>query len=63
MKQSTPPQPARTPEQAVFLNVQKTADVLMSELAAVLKPAELSPTQYNVLRILRAAGEAGKYGK
>ena len=49
----------RTPEQAVFLNVQKTADVLMGELADVLKPAELSPTQYNVLRILRAAGGGG----
>jgi DNA-binding MarR family transcriptional regulator len=47
-----------TPEQEVFLGVLKTADVLQAELAEALKPADLSPTQYNVLRILRgAAGE------
>ena len=51
--------PLRTPEQAVFLSVQKTADVLMGEVAELLKPAELTPTQYNVLRILRAAGDEG----
>jgi DNA-binding MarR family transcriptional regulator len=53
------PKSFRTLEQAVFLNVQKTADVLMSELADLLKPHDLSPTQYNVLRILRAAGQDG----
>ena len=59
MKQLQSPQPPRTPEQGVFLNLQKTADLLMAELAAVLKSGELSPTQYNVLRILRAAGAGG----
>jgi DNA-binding MarR family transcriptional regulator len=49
----------RSAEQAAFLNLQKTADVLMGELAGVLKPHGLSPTQYNVLRILRAAGPEG----
>ncbi|MDB5305466.1 MAG: transcriptional regulator, MarR family [Phycisphaerales bacterium] len=47
------------PEQDVFLGVLKTADVLQAELAAVLKPADLSATQYNVLRILRGAGDEG----
>ncbi|MDB5354029.1 MAG: transcriptional regulator, MarR family [Phycisphaerales bacterium] len=47
------------PEQDVFLGVLKTADVLQAELAAVLKPGDLSPTQYNVLRILRGAGDDG----
>src|SRR5947209_2864492 len=31
----------------------------MADVAAELKPAELSPTQYNVLRILRGAGPEG----
>jgi DNA-binding MarR family transcriptional regulator len=47
------------PEQDVFLGVLKTADVLQGELVGVLKPADLSPTQYNVLRILRGAGDEG----
>ena len=42
-------------EQEAFLNLQRTADEQMAALAAELKPAELSPTQYNVLRILRGA--------
>lgn len=46
-------------EEEAFLNVHRTADVLMQALLAVLRPAGLSPTQYNVLRILRGAGEAG----
>jgi DNA-binding MarR family transcriptional regulator len=49
----------RSPEQDVFLGVLKTADVLQAELAEVLKRADLSPTQYNVLRILRGAGDDG----
>ena len=53
------PKPTRTLEQTVFLNLQKTADVLMGELSDLLKPFNLSPTQYNVLRILRAAGTQG----
>jgi DNA-binding MarR family transcriptional regulator len=40
----------------VFLGIQKTADVLMTELAEFFKPHRISPTQYNVLRILRGAG-------
>ena len=51
--------PFRSAEQEAFLNVQRTADVLMGRMAGVLKAAGLSPTQYNVLRILRGAGEGG----
>ena len=51
--------PRRTLEQTVFLQIQKTADDLMAEFAELIKPHELSPEQYNVLRILRAAGDAG----
>src|SRR2546430_2015272 len=53
---------ARSPqslEQDVFLNAQRTADWLMRELEEVLREAHLSPTQYNVLRILRGAGTVG----
>jgi DNA-binding MarR family transcriptional regulator len=51
--------PASTPAQEVFLGILKTADELQTELAELLKPADLSPTQYNVLRILRGAGDTG----
>ena len=43
----------------VFLNLMRTADVLSRGQEAILKLAGLSPTQYNVLRILRGAGEQG----
>ncbi len=47
-------------EQEAFLNLLRTADVLTQGLERVLKPYELSPTQYNVLRILRGAGPGGR---
>lgn len=46
-------------EETAFLNLQRTADALQAEVAGVLKPAGLSPTGFNVLHILRAAGEYG----
>jgi DNA-binding MarR family transcriptional regulator len=50
-------------EQEVFLNVMRTAEALAEGMDSVLKPAGLSSTQYNVLRILRGAeaccGETG----
>jgi len=45
--------------QEVFLNLQRTADRLGRNFETVLKPAGLSATQYNVLRILRGTGESG----
>jgi DNA-binding MarR family transcriptional regulator len=46
-------------ESEAFLNLQRTADALMRGLAELLKRADLSPTQYNILRILRGAGADG----
>jgi DNA-binding MarR family transcriptional regulator len=46
-------------EEEVFLNLQRTADALMHGIEAVLKPVGLSPSQYNVLRILRGAVAEG----
>ena len=43
----------------VVLNVLCIADMLLQRIAAVLKPLKLSPSQYNVLRILRGAGPEG----
>lgn len=43
-------------ELEVFLNVLRTAEALSERLSPVLKQFNLSPTQYNVLRILRGAG-------
>ena len=43
----------------LFRSVVRTADVLMLAVGEALKPHLLSATQYNVLRILRGAGEPG----
>src|ERR1700691_2195049 len=44
-------------EEAVFLDLLRTTDMLSRGLVQVLKVEDLSSTQYNVLRILRGAGE------
>lgn len=44
-------------EEAVCLEVVRTADMLSRGLVGILKTEDLSPTQYNVLRILRGAPE------
>ena len=46
-------------EVEAFLNVQLTASKLLTGVAAIIKPFGLSTTQFNVLRILRGAGEDG----
>jgi len=51
--------PFRRIEHEAFVNLQRTADALMQGVTATLKPVGLSPTQYNVLRILRGAGPDG----
>jgi len=51
--------PIPTLEEEAFLNVQRTANVLLQDFAELLKGHNLTPTQYNVLRILRGAGEEG----
>jgi DNA-binding MarR family transcriptional regulator len=44
-------------EEQAFVNLMLTSDLLARRLEPVLKAAEISPTQYNVLRILRGAPE------
>ena len=43
----------------VFVSLMRTADALSRGAEALLKPFNLSGTQYNILRILRGAGENG----
>jgi DNA-binding MarR family transcriptional regulator len=47
--------PGGGPEEAVFLDLMRTTDMLSRGLVRVLKSEDLSPTQYNVLRILRGS--------
>lgn len=51
--------PFETLEEEAVLNIVRTAEVLQRTVADFLKEFDLSPTQYNVLRILRGAGAAG----
>jgi len=51
--------PFTTLETEAILNLQKTMDVIGRELDGILKPHNISGTQYNVLRILRGAGPDG----
>jgi len=51
--------PFAVPEQEAFLNIMRTAGVLAGTFQDLLKRHEISPPQYNVLRILRGAGGAG----
>lgn len=48
-----------TLEQEAHIALQRTAAVLAHGVGETLKPHGLTATQYNVLRILRGAGEAG----
>jgi len=48
---------AACPEEATFLELVRTTDMLSRGLVKVLKSKDLSATQYNVLRILRGAPE------
>jgi DNA-binding MarR family transcriptional regulator len=45
------------PEEAAFLDLLRTTDMLSRGLIAVLKTEDISSTQYNVLRILRGSPE------
>ena len=48
-----------TLEAEAVLNIQRTADHLGSAAGRVLKEADVSVAQFNVLRILRGAGKDG----
>jgi DNA-binding MarR family transcriptional regulator len=47
--------PFQSLEQEAVLNVLKTTEQLHAQATELLKPYGISPTQYNVLRILRGA--------
>jgi DNA-binding MarR family transcriptional regulator len=51
--------PFTSVEEEVILNLARTAEHVGSQLAQVLKRTDLTLTQYNVLRILRGAGNDG----
>ena len=51
--------PFASREEEVYLNIQLTAERLWWGVNETLKKSEITPTQYNVLRILRGAGEQG----
>src|SRR5215469_7162082 len=57
---------AAVPEEAVYVELMRTADTLSRPVAELLKTEDLSPPQYNVLRILRGSpaglncGEVGR---
>lgn len=42
-------------EEEAFLNLQRTANALLQTITRSLKSYDLTPTQYNVLRILRGS--------
>ena len=46
-------------EEEVFLNLLRTAQPLSSATGETFKTVDLTSVQYNVLRILRGAGESG----
>lgn len=51
--------PFASPEQEAHLNLERTTAVLGHAFAEALKRFDITPTQYNVLRILRGAGKSG----
>jgi DNA-binding MarR family transcriptional regulator len=51
--------PFNTPAHEAFVALLRTADVVRQRAAAGLASSGLTPQQYNVLRILRGAGEEG----
>jgi DNA-binding MarR family transcriptional regulator len=52
-----------SPEEAAFLDLLRTTDVLSRCLSQVLKAEDLSSNQYNVLRILRGAPDGLSCGE
>jgi DNA-binding MarR family transcriptional regulator len=48
-----------SPEEEVYLNIIRTAEALTWGVSETLKVADLTPAQYNVLRILRGAAPEG----
>lgn len=51
--------PFTSPVQEAVLSIKRTAALLDLRVAELLRPYGVTPTQYNVLRILRGAGADG----
>lgn len=54
-----PPENFRTREQRATVGLLRTADAVRRQLSRVVEPHGITLQQYNVLRILRGAGENG----
>src|SRR3954453_11720716 len=52
---SRPAKRSRRLQEGAALDIVHTADLLMQNVSGLLKPHGLSPTQYNVLRIVRGS--------
>ena len=52
--------PFNTPEEEALVSLQRTADRLHWRMSEMLKAHDLTPTQYNALRILRGARKEGR---
>lgn len=50
-----PPRHLSVPEENAFVSLLLTADMLSRNIEKVLRSADISPTQYNVLRILQGS--------
>lgn len=57
--QDASPRPALRLEEEVFVSLSRTADFLQRQAAEAFRKFDISPTQYNALRILRGAGPEG----
>ena len=51
--------PFKSLQEEALLSITRTAAVLEHAVAQALRPHGITPTQYNVLRILRGAGQEG----
>ena len=51
--------PFKSLQEEALLSITRTAAVIEHAVAQALRPHEITPTQYNVLRILRGAGSDG----
>jgi DNA-binding MarR family transcriptional regulator len=49
--------PFESPQQEALLNLLRTHDQVMNRLGRLFREYDLTPSQYNVLRILRGAGK------
>ncbi|HZT58714.1 MAG TPA: MarR family transcriptional regulator [Pyrinomonadaceae bacterium] len=58
-KETKRPKPGACREEEVYLLLLRTTELLWAGVSETLKEADLTPTQYNVLRILRGAGRDG----